>query len=32
MYHRVTRVLPYTPDQLFRLVGDVQHYPDFVPW
>lgn len=32
MYHRVTRVLPYTPDQLFRLVGDVDHYPDFVPW
>ena len=32
MYHRVTRVLPYTPDQLFRLVGDVQHYPAFVPW
>jgi coenzyme Q-binding protein COQ10 len=32
LYHRVTRVLPYTPDQLFRLVGDVDHYPDFVPW
>jgi coenzyme Q-binding protein COQ10 len=25
-------VLPYTPDQLFRLVGDVAAYPDFVPW
>jgi len=28
----VTRVLPYAPDQLFRLVGDVETYPDFVPW
>lgn len=28
----VTRVLPYAPDQLLELVGDVEHYPDFVPW
>ncbi len=28
----VTRVLSYTPDQLFDLVGDVDRYPDFVPW
>lgn len=32
MHHHVSRVLPYTPDQLFRLVGDVDAYPDFVPW
>ena len=25
-------MLPYTPDQLFGLVGDVAAYPDFVPW
>ena len=25
-------MLPYTPDQLFALVGDVERYPDFVPW
>lgn len=25
-------MLPYTPDQLFALVGDVARYPDFVPW
>jgi coenzyme Q-binding protein COQ10 len=25
-------VLPYTPDQLFTLVGDVDRYPEFVPW
>lgn len=30
--HRLTRVLPYSPDELFQLVGDVQHYPAFVPW
>lgn len=32
MYHRVQKVLPYRPDQLFDLVGDVDRYPDFVPW
>ncbi len=30
-YH-VTRLLPYTPEQVFDLVGDVQAYPQFVPW
>ena len=32
MHHHVSRVLPYTPDQLFQLVGDVERYPEFVPW
>ena len=32
MHHHVTRLLPYTPDQLFRLIGDVERYPEFVPW
>lgn len=32
MRHQVSRVLPYTPEQLFGLVGDVEAYPDFVPW
>ncbi len=32
MRHHVVRVLPYTPDQLFALVGDVDRYPDFIPW
>ena len=32
MHHHVSRVLPYTPDQLFGLVGDVDRYPEFVPW
>jgi coenzyme Q-binding protein COQ10 len=30
--HVVTRVLPYSPEQLFTLVGDVEAYPTFVPW
>ena len=30
--HRVTRLLPYRPEDLFALVGDVRAYPDFVPW
>ncbi len=29
---RVTRLLPYAPDELFALVGDVESYPQFVPW
>ena len=28
----VTRVLPYAPEQLMELVGDVCRYPEFVPW
>lgn len=32
MRHHVTRTLPYAPDQLFELVGNVDAYPQFVPW
>lgn len=32
MRHHVSKLLPYTPDQLFKLVGDVTRYPEFVPW
>ena len=32
MRHHVSKVLPYAPEQLFRLVGDVAKYPEFVPW
>ena len=32
MRHHVSKILPYTPDQLFALVGDVKRYPEFVPW
>lgn len=27
-----TRVLPYTPQQLFALVVDIERYPQFLPW
>lgn len=27
-----TRILPYTPAQLFTLVVDIEHYPQFLPW
>ncbi|MDB5437666.1 MAG: ubiquinone-binding protein, partial [Caulobacteraceae bacterium] len=30
--HTLSRVLPYTPDQLLALVADVDSYPQFVPW
>ncbi len=32
MRHVLVRHLPYRPDQLFALVGDVERYPQFVPW
>ena len=32
MRHHVSKLLPYTPDQLFALVGNVTAYPEFVPW
>ena len=32
MRHHVVRLLPYSPEQLFELVGDVERYPEFVPW
>jgi coenzyme Q-binding protein COQ10 len=32
MRHHVSRILPYSPDQLFDMVGDVARYPEFVPW
>ena len=30
--HSETRHLPYTPEQLFDLVGDVARYDEFLPW
>ncbi|MBB6250399.1 type II toxin-antitoxin system RatA family toxin [Nitrospirillum iridis] len=30
--HAEKRVLPYTPEQLFQLVADVERYPEFLPW
>lgn len=30
--HAETRLLPYTPEQLFALVVDIERYPEFLPW
>tara|TARA_R110000868_G_scaffold115821_2_gene309040 strand:- start:119 stop:559 length:441 start_codon:yes stop_codon:yes gene_type:complete len=30
--HRETRVFPYSPEQVFDLVADVERYPEFLPW
>ena len=30
--HRETRLLPYTPEQVYALVADVERYPEFLPW
>lgn len=30
--HDETRILPYTPDQMYGLVADVGRYPEFLPW
>jgi coenzyme Q-binding protein COQ10 len=30
--HAEHRVLPYTPEQLYALVADVERYPEFLPW
>lgn len=30
--HAESRVLPYTPQQIFDLVADIERYPEFLPW
>jgi coenzyme Q-binding protein COQ10 len=30
--HAETRILPYTPEQIYGLVADVTLYPEFLPW
>ena len=30
--HAERRILPYSPQQLFALVADVERYPEFLPW
>ncbi|MEO3430099.1 type II toxin-antitoxin system RatA family toxin [Pelagibius sp. CAU 1746] len=30
--HKEKRVLPYTSNQLYRLVVDIERYPEFLPW
>ena len=30
--HTEQRLLPYTPEQLYALVADIERYPAFLPW
>jgi coenzyme Q-binding protein COQ10 len=30
--HQETKHMPYTADQMYNLVADVQSYPKFLPW
>jgi len=30
--HSEKRFLPYTPEQIFDLVADIERYPEFLPW
>ncbi len=30
--HAEVKTLPYTPEQMFDLVADIQRYPEFLPW
>jgi len=31
-HHAETRHLPWTPEQVFDLVADIERYPQFLPW
>src|SRR5215831_5191797 len=30
--HKETRILPYTADQMYAVVADIERYPEFLPW
>ena len=30
--HKESRVVPYSPELMYRVVADVEHYPEFLPW
>ncbi|MEQ9111413.1 MAG: type II toxin-antitoxin system RatA family toxin [Rhodospirillaceae bacterium] len=30
--HTEKRILPYSPEQVYKLVADVERYPEFLPW
>ena len=30
--HKDSRILPYTADQMYALVADIERYPEFLPW
>ena len=32
MQHSESRVVPYPADLMYRVVADIEHYPQFLPW
>ncbi|MCY7279650.1 MAG: type II toxin-antitoxin system RatA family toxin [Sphingomonas bacterium] len=30
--HSETKILPYSPEQLFAMVADIERYDEFLPW
>ena len=30
--HQESRLLPYTAEQMYAVVADVERYPEFLPW
>ena len=30
--HQETKILPYSAEQMFNLVSNIEGYPDFLPW
>ena len=30
--HSENRVMPYSADQMYRLIADIEKYPEFLPW
>ena len=30
--HKETRIVPYTVDQMYSVVADMERYPEFLPW
>ena len=30
--HKETRIVPYTAEQMYSVVADMERYPDFLPW
>ena len=30
--HGERKILPYSQEQMFDLVADIEHYPEFLPW
>jgi coenzyme Q-binding protein COQ10 len=30
--HQETRILPYTAEEMYAVVADIERYPEFLPW